>query len=465
MGRLRRQDEGRRLRRQDDGRVRRQDVGRLPVEQRPWSPLPPHAGGSQAAQRRADGAPRASRDGEGTRRGSPRGPEGARHGSRREPRGAGCVSPAGPQGPGPGAPAEPPEPPVPPEPPPAPPACPAVPDAGDAEALRRMIFGFRTTQLVAVAARLGLADRLRDGPLPVPVLAAAAGVDADRLRRLLRALASLGVFAETAGGAYALTPRAQALRGDVEGSLRDVALLYGEPWLWQAYGQLGPGLGAGATAFEQVHGQGFYAYLQAHPQQAASFQRAMTGFTEQEVAAIAAACELSTARTVVDVGGGHGGLVAALLECHPRLHGIVFDLPEVIGGAQRALRERGLAERCECVGGDFFAQPLPAGGDVYLLKSVLHNWADDTALRILGACRRAMAGDARLVIAERLVSDGNGACEAKLFDIHMLVTAGGRERTREEYRRLLERAGLRMTRVVDTASALGLIEAVRAGGG
>jgi O-methyltransferase domain/Dimerisation domain len=331
--------------------------------------------------------------------------------------------------------------------------------ADSAMALRRMIFGFRLTQCIAVAARLGLADRLHDGPRSAETLAEAAGVEAVALRRLMRALASEGVFAETADGNFETTALGDMLRSDAPSSLREVAMLYGEPWLWQAYGDLLHSVRTGRPAFEHVHGQSFYGFLQEQPGPSAVFQRAMSGFTAHEVAAISSACDLSTARTVVDVGGGHGALMTAVLGRHPALHGIVLDLPEVIGGARYALGETGLSERCQCVGGDFF-EAVPSGGDVYLMKSVLHNWGDDDAMRILRVCRRAMQEEARLIVAERVVPKGNGACEAKLFDINMMVTVGGQERTLDEYRELMNAAGLRLIRSADTASSLSVIEAV-----
>jgi hypothetical protein len=326
-------------------------------------------------------------------------------------------------------------------------------------ALRRMVLGFRLTQLLAVAARLGLADQLHGGPRSVQALAEAAGVDAVALRRLMRALACEGVFAETADGAFENTALSELLRSDAPSSLRDVAILYGEPWLWQAYGDLLHSVRTGRPAFEHVHGQSFYGFLQQHPAQAEVFQRAMSGFTAHEVAAISSACDLAAARTVVDVGAGHGALMTALLNRHRGLRGIVFDLPEVIGGAQRALGEAGLSGRCQCVAGDFF-QAVPSGGDVYLLKSVLHNWADAEATHILQACRRAMSDAARLIVAERVIPEGNVASEAKLFDINMMVTVGGQERSLDAYRALLKAADLRLIRCADTASALSVIEAV-----
>jgi len=328
-----------------------------------------------------------------------------------------------------------------------------------ADALRRLIYGFRTTQLVAVAAQLGIADALHDGPRTSASMAEAARVDAAALHRVLRALTSLGVLAETSDGRFASTPLSELLTTESPKSMRDVASLYAEPWLWQTYGQLMHSVRTGESAFAHVHGQFFYDFLGSHPDEAAAFNRTMSGFTAHEVAAIVEACELSRDRTVVDVGGGHGALVIALLRRHHQLSGIVLERADVAAGALRALHDAGLATRCECVPGDFF-QGVPGGADVYFLKSVLHNWRDDAAVRILRACRAAMHERSRVVIAERLIEPGNA--EAALVDINMLVTVGGLERTPAEYDALLHSAGLRRQSIAATTSALSLIEAVPA---
>jgi precorrin-6B methylase 2 len=330
-----------------------------------------------------------------------------------------------------------------------------------AATLRHSILGFRRTQLICVAARLGLADALRDGPRPVEDLARSTGADERALRRVLRALASEGVFAQTASGDFETTPLAELLRSDAPGSMRAMAMLYGEPWMWQAHGALLDCVRSGRTAFEHVHGSTLYGFLKDHPAHAELFQQAMTAFTAHEIAAIASACDLAGAGTLVDVGAGHGTLAAALLTRHPHLNGIVFDLPEVIAGARKTLADAGVLQRCDCVAGDFF-EAVPGGGDIYLMKSVLHNWDDEAASRILRRCAAALHGRARLIVAERVIPPGNGASEAKLFDINMLVTAGGQERTEDEYRSLLHAAGLRLVRTTATPSPLSLIEATRA---
>ena len=334
-------------------------------------------------------------------------------------------------------------------------------DPAAATTLRQLIMGFRATQLIHVAAKLDIADHLRLGPQTPHQLAPVVGAEPRSLLRLLRALASLGIFAETAAGAFELTPSAQLLRSDVPGSLRGIAQLFGEEWLWSAYGRSLYSVRTGHPAFKQVHGQPLYDYLRHTPAAAEQFHDAMSSFSAQESSAILAAYDFSEANTVVDVGGGHGELVAALLRRHPRLSGIVFDLPEVIAGASHLLADAGVAARATCVAGDFLTD-IPSGGDAYLLKSVLHNWDDGTVVSILRRCREAMADHSRLLVIERVVPPGNGESEAKLFDINMLVVAGGQERTETEYRMLFQVAGFELARVIPTASPLSLIEALPA---
>jgi O-methyltransferase domain/Dimerisation domain len=329
-------------------------------------------------------------------------------------------------------------------------------DAGDR--LRERIMGFRVTQMIHVAANLGLADRLAEQPRTPEQLAVVVGADAQALHRLLRALASLGIFAEDAGGAYGLTAQATLLRSDVPGSLRSIALLYGEEWMWQAYGAMMHSVRTGQSAFIRVHGHTLYGYLQEHPRAAAQFNAAMSSFSSQEIPAILAAYDFAGVRSVVDIGGGQGAFIAGLLGAHPQLSGTVFDLASVIAGAAPVFDEAGIADRACAVAGDFFEQ-VPAGGDLYLMKSVLHNWDDEDALRIVSVCRAAMASHARLLVIERVIPSGNQPSEAKLFDINMMTVAGGRERSVEEYRTLLAKAGLALTRVVPTASPLSIIEA------
>jgi SAM-dependent methyltransferase len=323
--------------------------------------------------------------------------------------------------------------------------------------LRDMIMGFRVTQLLYVAASLHLADHLADTPQAAAALARTVGADESALRRVLRALVGLGILIET-DGTFGLTALGQLLRRDRPDSLHGLAVLYGDDWLWRAYGQMRHSALTGHTAFAHVHGAPFYDYLDQNGGAASQFQDAMATYSRLEAAAIAEAYDFPANATVVDVGGGQGTLLTALLSAHPSLSGVLFDQPSVIAGAEHVFAAAGVAGRATWVGGDFFSSVLPEG-DVYVLKSVVHNWDDEAAVRLLQSCRRAMRPDARLLVAERVVPSDNSPSEAKLFDINMLVIVGGQERTEAEYRTVLERSGFALARVIATTSPLSLIEA------
>ena len=335
----------------------------------------------------------------------------------------------------------------------------AAANQDDMSRLRQLIMGFRATQLVHVAARLGLADHLAQKPRTARELASLVDAEPGALYRLLRALASLGVFAEAAGGVFGMTPMAELLRHDKAGSLRSTAMLYGDEVLWDAYGRLSRAIGNGKSSFEQLYGQSFYDYLVHHPAVAALFHEAMTGFSQHEADAVLAAYDFSTIRSIVDVGGGQGALMAALLHAHTELRAVIFDRSPPADDNHLAFRRPDVLERAKFIEGDFFTA-MPEGGDLYLLKSIIHNWKDDEATAILRNCRNAMARHGRLLVVERVVPPGNSPAEAKLFDINMMVTVGGQERTEEEYAALLRAAGLKMARVIPTRSHLSLIEAV-----
>ena len=326
--------------------------------------------------------------------------------------------------------------------------------------LRQLIMGFRTTQLIYVAAKFGLADHLARGPLAPHDLAAAVGAEPEALFRLMRALASLGIFAELTDGRFEMTPAAEVLQRDRPGSLRSTALVYGDELLWHAYGRLSHAIETGQSAFAQVYGQPFYEYLEEHSDAAALFHDAMTGFSELEAAAIMAAYDFSSVRSLVDVGGGQAGLVAALLSRYPCLWAIVFDRAEPTQ-AGKLFASPHIGSRGTFMQGDFFAA-VPEGGDLYLLKSVIHNWDDAAAASILRNCRKAIPREGRLLLVERVIPSGNAPSEAKLFDINMLVTVGGRERTETQYDSLLRSVGLQLTKVTPTKSHVSLIEAVKA---
>jgi hypothetical protein len=324
--------------------------------------------------------------------------------------------------------------------------------------LLQMIMGFRATQLLHVAAKLGLADLLHAGPQSAQALAAQTRCDPDALYRVMRALTNIGILTELPQRQFELTPLGESLRSDSEGSLRDAAVLYGEAWLWNAYGELMYSVRTGEPAFDAVHGMSFFKYLHEAPTAAERFNAAMTAFSAQETEAVLAAYDFTPYRVVADVGGGHGRLLAAILRTSPETQGMLFDLPDVCTGARPMLESTGLFPRTTLVSGDFF-RCVPPGAQLYVLKSVIHDWDDEKAQRILANCRAAMTPQARLLLIERVVGEANEVAEAKLFDINMLAMLGGRERTRGEYRALLGAAGLRMTRMLATASPLSIIEA------
>jgi hypothetical protein len=294
--------------------------------------------------------------------------------------------------------------------------------------LQQLIMGFRTTQLLHVAATLGIADQLQAGPRSVAEIAASCGCRAEELYRILRALSNLGIVRELAARCFELAPLGEHLRTHAEGSLRAMAALYGERWIWNAYGNLLHSVRTGEPAFDGEHRRRFFDYLQHDEIAGRSFNAAMTSYSAQEIPAVCAAYDFSRFRTIADIGGGQGRLLAALLRASSNARGILFDLPAVCAGAQRALDEAEVADRVTVVSGDFFRE-VPRGAQLYVMKSIIHDWDDDAALHILANCRAAMAADARLLLVERLVGEPNEPDEAKLFDINMLAMLGGRERT------------------------------------
>ncbi len=332
---------------------------------------------------------------------------------------------------------------------------------GSAEAeMINLAFGHFRTQALAVAAILGLPDLLADGPQSAEALAARVGADADALNRLMRALTVIGVFGERDDGRFEMTPLAATLKSDHPTSLRPLLVLLGQTFHWGAWTHLLHSVRTGEPAFERMHGQRFFDYLAADPDAERIYGAWRTRQTELQIPAIVDAYDFSRFRSVVDVGGGHGRLLAAILKANPKMRGTLFDRPEVVEAAGE-LERSGVADRAEKASGDFF-EALPKGRDLYVLKTVVHHWNDDLAVAILEKCREAMSDGARLVVIESVVPGPNQAHASKLQDLNMLVLShGGRERTAGEYRRLVERAGLTFMTIVPSRSPLSLIEARR----
>jgi hypothetical protein len=332
-------------------------------------------------------------------------------------------------------------------------------------ALFQMITGHYVSRAIWVAAKLGIADLLADGPRPGAQLAASAGVHAPSLHRVMRLLASVGVFAENENGGFALTPIGEWLQSG-PGSSSPVALLFAEPNIMRAWGDLLYSVETGNTAFDHVFGMDVFAYLAAHPEEAAVFNRAMTAVTAPVAGMAAAAYDFSQFTHIVDVGGGQGALLTAILKSNPALRGTLFDLPHVTESARPLLAAAGLAARCEISSGDFF-HAVPAGADAYIVKHVIHDWDDERSTAILKNCRRAMAPQGKLLLVETVLPERIAPSPMNFIatgsDVNMLVNAGGRERTETEFRALVDAAGFRLTRIVPTQSLSSVIEATPLG--
>lgn len=308
------------------------------------------------------------------------------------------------------------------------------------------------------AARLGLADLLASGPRDVTMLAARTGTHPPSLHRLLRALASFGVLTEREPRRFALTRLGEALRRDAAGAARSTVLTLAGDWQWQAWSQFLASLTTGGTGLAAATGQDLFAYLADHPQDGARFDEAMVGLYGGLWPSVVAAWDFSRLKSVADIGGGVGLLLAEILSAHPDMRGLLLEQATTAAKAEQVMGQRGLARRCEIVTGDFFAA-IPPGHDAYVLAHVLHDWDDARCLSILRGCHKAMHRDARLLIIETVLPDGDAPHPGKLLDLVMLTVTGGRERTAPEFADLLAAAGLRLVRVVPTEAGQSIVEA------
>ena len=323
------------------------------------------------------------------------------------------------------------------------------------ERLLALVRGYRISQAIYVATRLGIPDLLADGPRELDELAQATGSHPPSLRRVLLILAGVGVLDKVGPRRFALTSMGVGLRTGVPRSLRPSVLFLLSESHWQPWGHLLHTVRTGETAFDHVHGTGLFDYLAGHPEVATLFNAGMAGNSPDHARLVAATYDFSRMRTVVDVGAGRGRLLSTILERYPHLRGILFDRPHVIEDARQIVTEAGVADRCELVGGSFF-ETVPEGGDVYILRNIIHDWEDDQAVAILTNCRRAMADGARLLLVERYIADDpREALPVLHADLEMLVNVGGRERTTDEYATLLARSGFRLAQT----TSLGRVEA------
>lgn len=323
--------------------------------------------------------------------------------------------------------------------------------------LQRLISGYTTSQVIYVAAKLGLADLLSEGPRTVAELAAATGTEPEALARFLRAMAAISLLADAEGGRFQLGSLGVHLRTSAPGSLRNFAIHAGEEQ-YQAWGRALYSVQTGRPAFDAVYNSRFYDHITADPERAEIWNRSMDETERAWIVELGLvdSYRWDGVRRVVDVGGGRGVLLGAILAANEALRGTLYDLPSVVSGARDVLDSVGISERCQVVGGDFF-ESVPAGGDLYLLSRVLFNWDDRDAVRILGRCREAMREGTRLLVIEPVVTQQPGDL-ATLVDLNVFLVCGGRVRAEAEHVRLMHAAGFELRRVIATPAAWGIIE-------
>lgn len=323
----------------------------------------------------------------------------------------------------------------------------------------KMLNGFLTVQALHVATVLGIPDRLDEGAKSIDELATATGAHPPSLYRLLRMLAGSGVFQEEADGRFALTPLGGTLRSEGVDSVRDWALFIGDSAMWENWGRLRDSVMTGEPAFVRAHGMALWDYMATHPEVGTPFDRWMSRQSDQHNAAIIASYDFSPFRTVADLGGGQGSTLAAILRANPSLRGVLIDLPHVVASPD-PLEAAGVSDRCEVIGGNIL-QGVAHGADAYLVKRVLMVFDDLTATTVLRNCVAAMPDDGKVLVVEMVVPVGNVPSLAKGFDLLMMLNQAGRMRTEAEFRDLFAAAGLRLARVIPTASPNSILEGVR----
>lgn len=332
-------------------------------------------------------------------------------------------------------------------------------DTPHPEQLTQMITGYWTSQAIYAAAKLEIADMLKDGPRCVDDLATSTSTHTDALYRLLRALASVGIFAESKQRTFSLTPLAERLRSDVPGSQRALALMNGED-MYRAWGEVLYSVQTGKRAFDKVFGEPIFDFLSQHPAKAQIFDEAMTGIHGREAAVVLDAYDFTGINTLADIGGGNGSNISAILQKHPSMKGILYDLPHVIERAKQHVEAAGVLSRCQLRDGDFF-KSVPAGANAYLLRHIIHDWDDDKSLAILRNCHTVMPQGGKLLVIESVIPPGNEPFAGKLLDLAMLLVPGGKERTAEEYKVLYEAAGFQFTKIVPTSMEVSVVEGVK----
>ena len=325
--------------------------------------------------------------------------------------------------------------------------------------LIQMATGYRVSQIVYAAAKLGLADYLADQPKTAAELAGPTGTKEPLLYRLMRTLASLGIMSEDPERRFSLTPLGEALKSGAPGCARGTILTFGDEMWWQAWGEFIDCLKTGKSGVKLAYGMSIWDYVDKHPDLGSYLNEAMIGFHGAESLAVSQAYDFSGFKTLVDVGGGTGNCLMTILDDNPGLRGILFELPHVTEEASGIIEKRGFAERITVETGDFFVN-VAEGGDAYILSHIIHDWDDEHSLVILRNCRKAMNPGGRLLILEMVIPAGNAPHPGKILDMEMIVIDEAQERTEEEYRSLLDKAGFKLERVIPTESAVSVVEAI-----
>jgi hypothetical protein len=323
--------------------------------------------------------------------------------------------------------------------------------------LMKFIVGKWISKPIYVAAELGIADLLAEGPKSIEALAEMSQTHAPTLYRVMRALASVGIFFETVAEQFGLTPMAKCLK---TGAMRSIALMFNSDWNDMAWAHFLDSVKTGDTAFSKAHGMPVSDWLEKNPQAAEVFNEANAIKAATSHRAITDVYDFSGIKTLTDVGGGIGALMAEILISNPLMKGIVADIPSVVQEAQKKIKARGIEGRCEAVECDFFKE-IPTGGDACLLSHILHDWSDDQCAIILQNCYNALNPKSKLLVVEMIVPSGNEPSVAKLLDLEMLVITGGRERTEPEFKDLLESSGFSLSRIIPTRESVFVIEGIR----
>lgn len=334
-----------------------------------------------------------------------------------------------------------------------------APETDPTGQMLQLMSGLWVTRGIYVAAKLGISDRLIDGPKTAVELAEATDSHPDSLYRVLRMLAAVGIYAESEGRTFSLTPMSETLLTDAPASLRRAAIAELGEIHYAAWGNIMHSVKTGEIAFDSHFGMDVWQYFETDPEKADNFNRYMAGSSEKLNEAISATYDFSPFTTLVDVGGGLGGMISAILAKNPQLNGVIYDAPSVVGQSKVFLASKGLSDRCDTIGGDFF-ESVPAGGDIYSMRWILHDWEDSLAIKILENVRAVLPPGGKLLLAEAVVPTSTEPHFSKFFDLIMLTMTGGRERTEAEWTSLLDRAGFVIERIIPTESFLSIIEAV-----